>query len=281
MNLVKIRTEILAAISSDDYLYETLVLKGGNALNLIYKIGNRSSLDIDYSMEDDFSNVSEIGDKLKKTLERRFVTNELVVFDFTFKAKPEKAKDPLWGGYRAEFKLIKKSLWEELNGDLDLIRSRSISIDGGGKRSFKIEISRREYCAEKAQSEIDDLPIYVYTLPMIVAEKFRAICQQMNEYELQRTPSPRPRDFYDIFSVIDVENIDLASSEFHQLLKVVFETKKVDVKLLEKIPTTKSFHEVDWPSVVSTLGDDIKDFDFYFSFVLELLPKLEPLWIKN
>ncbi len=32
-----------------------LVLKGGNALDLVYDISNRGSIDIDFSMESDFT----------------------------------------------------------------------------------------------------------------------------------------------------------------------------------------------------------------------------------
>lgn len=283
MDLVDIRKNILAAISSDDDLYDILVLKGGNALNLIYGIGNRSSLDIDYSIEGDFDDIDLIGDKLKSALEKRLLIKDLIVFDFSFMPKPPNPSDPIWGGYRAEFKLVSKSIWEESDGNIDLLRRQSLSIDGdgSGKRAFKIEISRKEYCAGKTKVEIDDFPIYVYTLPMIVAEKLRAICQQMDDYPLQKTPSPRPRDFYDIHAVITVEKIDVTSADFLQLVKDVFETKKVDLRLLENVSTTKDFHEVDWPSVESTMGGEIEDFGYYFSFTLEQISKLQSLWVEN
>ena len=56
----KIKRIALIALASDDELVETLVLKGGNAIDLAYKPKNdtisRTSYDLDYSIEDgDFS----------------------------------------------------------------------------------------------------------------------------------------------------------------------------------------------------------------------------------
>ncbi|MDY6787161.1 MAG: nucleotidyl transferase AbiEii/AbiGii toxin family protein, partial [candidate division WOR-3 bacterium] len=51
-----IRRKIIVALFSDDYLMDKLVLKGGSAIDLVYKIDQRSSIDLDFSMEDDFKN---------------------------------------------------------------------------------------------------------------------------------------------------------------------------------------------------------------------------------
>ena len=55
--------------------------------------------------------------------------------------------------------------------------------------------------------ELDDYTIYVYSPTMIAIEKLRAICQQMPEYALQRRPSARARDFYDIYRERYVKSI--------------------------------------------------------------------------
>jgi hypothetical protein len=53
--LEKIKKLTLSALLADDLLMGVLVLKGGNALGLAYDITNRGSLDIDFSMEKDFT----------------------------------------------------------------------------------------------------------------------------------------------------------------------------------------------------------------------------------
>lgn len=47
----QIKKLALIALFSDDDLMNTLVLKGGNALDLIYRVDNRASLDLDFSIE--------------------------------------------------------------------------------------------------------------------------------------------------------------------------------------------------------------------------------------
>ncbi|MHC4757027.1 MAG: nucleotidyl transferase AbiEii/AbiGii toxin family protein [Planctomycetota bacterium] len=44
----------IIALFSDDDLMEHLVLKGGNALDLIYEVAQRSSLDLDLSTDREF-----------------------------------------------------------------------------------------------------------------------------------------------------------------------------------------------------------------------------------
>ena len=64
-DLDEIRRITITAIFSDDLLSEILVLKGGNALALIYGVSTRTSLDLDFSMNSDFPDVADLGDHLK------------------------------------------------------------------------------------------------------------------------------------------------------------------------------------------------------------------------
>jgi len=50
LDFAQIRRAAIAALFSDDVLTEYLVLKGGNALDLIYGITSRTSMDLDFSM---------------------------------------------------------------------------------------------------------------------------------------------------------------------------------------------------------------------------------------
>src|ERR1035438_5406206 len=51
MDFAEVRRLTIAALFSDDKLFEQIVLKGGNALNLVYDLSPRTSLDLDFSME--------------------------------------------------------------------------------------------------------------------------------------------------------------------------------------------------------------------------------------
>ena len=51
MEFEPLRREVIIAIASDDFLWERLVLKGGNALDIVLGIGGRTSVDVDFSIE--------------------------------------------------------------------------------------------------------------------------------------------------------------------------------------------------------------------------------------
>jgi len=46
----EIRRLTITALFSDDELYEQIVLKGGNAISLVYGYSSRVSLDLDFSI---------------------------------------------------------------------------------------------------------------------------------------------------------------------------------------------------------------------------------------
>lgn len=53
--LEKVKKLTIAALLADEIFVGILVLKGGNALNIAYEISRRGSIDIDFSIERDFS----------------------------------------------------------------------------------------------------------------------------------------------------------------------------------------------------------------------------------
>jgi predicted nucleotidyltransferase component of viral defense system len=50
----RIKELVVIAMFSDDELMDRLVLKGGNALDIIHQVSVRASIDVDFSMSDDF-----------------------------------------------------------------------------------------------------------------------------------------------------------------------------------------------------------------------------------
>lgn len=104
------KVTILGLFSIDDLL-EKFVLKGGNALSLVYDISTRASLDIDLSIPDEFENLNEVSGKIESALQRSFDELSLKLFDFSMEEVPREVSNHLagfWGGYKIEFKLIEK-----------------------------------------------------------------------------------------------------------------------------------------------------------------------------
>jgi predicted nucleotidyltransferase component of viral defense system len=278
----EIRRIAITAIFSDEFLFERVVLKGGNALSLALGLSKRTSLDLDFSIENDFEDLEDIRNRVQKALENRFIAAGFVVFDFKFEVKPSvvpEGQSPRWGGYMASFKVMERQKYESLDGDLAGRRRDSLVVGPGQQRMFTIDLSKYEYVAGKLQLELDDYTIFVYSPSMIAIEKLRAICQQMPEYPLQRRPSARARDFYDIRLIASITAMRFDSPENLELVRRIFAAKEVPLSLLGRIKDQREFHRPDWDSVKASSNDDnLAEFDTYFDFVVELGDSMKALW---
>lgn len=160
----KLKRLTIVALFSDDQLLNTLVLKGGNALSLVYDIRARASFDLDFSMEGAFD-PDELGDIQKRItyrLEQAFLASEYAVFDVKLEAQPSHIVDDkmdFWGGYSLEFKVIPSARYAELYPDVEQMRREAIPPRPGGKARFEIDISKREYCTGKQAVEMDDFTV--------------------------------------------------------------------------------------------------------------------------
>ncbi|MEQ1802575.1 MAG: nucleotidyl transferase AbiEii/AbiGii toxin family protein [Gammaproteobacteria bacterium] len=283
LSLEDVRRRILIAMFSDDELMESMVLKGGNALALVHEVGNRASVDMDFSIPTSFANIEDTTARVFRALRIEFESVGYVIFDESFQPKPSQPHDrhpEWWGGYVVEFKIIEAALHAELRDDESALRRRSAVVGPMQRRIFKIDISKHEFCANKVRREIGDYTIYVYSLEMIAIEKLRAICQQMPDYTINSRRSPRARDFYDIHQIVRSNSIALASPENLELCRCIFDAKRVPLALLGEIHRYRDFHEPDWPAVEISISGQHETYDFYFNQVVELASSLEALWVK-
>ncbi len=273
----------IVALFSEDELVHSLVLKGGNALSLAHDVSSRASFDLDFSMEGEFeqSDLEGIRSRIESRLTQTFEPAGYVAFDVTLKPKPENISPDLetfWGGYDLQFKLISRTRYDELAGQLDGIRREAIPSRPGGKARFEIDISRHEYCAGKQTVQIDQFTVYVYTPTMVACEKIRAICQQTPTYArfVKKHQAPRTRDFFDIHEVVDRFNIDLLTAENQKLVRNMFQAKRVPLELLLRIDELREFHRQGWDALKDTVAPAVRlrDFDFYFDYVLNLCREL-------
>ena len=274
----EIKKLTVIAMFADDDLMEMIVLKGGNAMNIIYGMADRASIDLDFSMSADFKKdeLNIIESKITKTLQSTFSAAGYTVFDIRFVERPQVVRAPkdFWGGYRVNFKLIEKALHEENKDNLALMRKKARTVGIHGKKTLQIDISKFEYCEEKEKTKVGGYTVYVYTPKMIVFEKVRAICQQMPEYraiiETMR-PAPRARDFFDIYMLLNKFPFDIYEESNVNLLRAIFEIKKVPFGLLSKIDGYREYHRADFSSLQATVRPSLKleEFDYYFDYVVE------------
>lgn len=283
MDFEQVRKITITALFSDDELLDRLVLKGGGALSLVYRISTRSSLDLDLSIEGDLTDVPDAEGRIFRALHDRFDSAGFVVFDQKLRQKPAVPgldQPATWGGYEVVFKLIARPKFEELGGRLEDIRRQALVIGPGQQRVFTVDLSRHEYCETKRAVELDHYSIYVYTPEMIAIEKLRAICQQMPEYPHRKhSGAPRARDFYDIHLLIMRAAVDCSNNI--ELVRHIFAAKEVPLRLLPLIASSREFHRSDWPAVVIAVGERLEEFDFYFDSVLKHVDGLKSLWIED
>ncbi|MHA1666578.1 MAG: nucleotidyl transferase AbiEii/AbiGii toxin family protein [Candidatus Thorarchaeota archaeon] len=274
-----IRKYILKALYRDEFLYARIVLKGGNALALIYQVGNRSSLDLDFSIDKDFEDIEFVSDRIYRALISTFEPEGVHVFDYSFDAKPKVTTEDWWGGYRAEFKLIPKDLADSLNFDIDHLRRRSLLVDTGSqKRKFSIEISKFEYIKDAQVVSYEGTEILVYTPVLLAVEKLRALLQQHKDYPKisAKAKRSRARDLYDIWAICDYFAIKLEA--FLETVESVFSAKNVSMELLNKLDQTKELHFASWSDVEISVEDSLEDFDYYFEFVNKSAKRLYTRW---
>lgn len=274
----------IAAMFSDDELMDQLVLKGGNAMEIIHHTNSRASVDLDFSIASDFD-INKVGKQVEIALKRTFEMEKYLAFDVKMSPRPGKMPDELsqfWGGYLIEFKLMSLERADRLHREQEAMRREAIRLGEGTK--FTIDISRHEYTEGKQPHDLFGYQIYVYSPVMIVCEKLRAICQQMPEYggiiKRNSAGNQRARDFIDIEVLVRQFDIDMASVNVGQTVSQMFEMKRVPLEFIPQIENTKDFHSLGFEGVKATMrpGIEIRPFDYYFQFVVEQCRKLEPLW---
>lgn len=282
----RIKKLAIVSMFSDDDLLDQLVLKGGNAMDLVHRIGARASVDVDFSMKEDFKQ-EDAQKRVEQALQRTFeIEAGYLAFDIKMENRPGKMSPELadfWGGYQVEFKLIPLARANEVGRDPEVMRREAIQL--GQSSRFLIDISRYEYTEDKQEAELEGYKIYVYSPEMIVCEKLRAICQQMPDYmQIIKTNKARQRarDFVDIEAIVRTFKVDLGTDRAREMVKGMFAIKRVPLSYLPRIPELKDFHGAGYDEVRGTIkaGVELKPWDYYFDFVVEQVQKLKPLWDK-
>lgn len=283
----RIKRLTIIAMVSDDYLMEQLVLKGGNAIDIVYQLSGRASIDLDYSLPTKFHSdeLNNITTTIKNTLTETFKTEGLKVFDLKFSEKPEGIGEidemEFWGGYQIEFKVIPNSAFSQYSGNLKKLRNNATVIGPNFRKIFHIDIGKFEYCEGKVAKEVDGYTLYVYSTEMLVLEKLRAICQQFPEYREKivksHDPTSRARDFFDIYTITQKFPIDMNNERTKIMLESIFRAKKVPINYIYKISDQREFHRTGFASLKDTVksGVDLKEFDFYFDYLQDMVNSIK------
>ena len=100
------------------------------------------------------------------------------------------------------------------------------------QRVFTIDLSKCEYVRGKQKVELDNYSVFVYSAEMIAIEKLRAVsASRCPNITLNRNPSPRARDFFDIHLIVSKTDVNLTSAENLELARQIFAAKEVPTAL--------------------------------------------------
>lgn len=283
--LDRIKRLTIIAMFSDDDLMERLVLKGGNLLDVVYQVSTRASVDVDFSIEGEFDDLETLRRRIENALRQTFAEAGYVAFDIDIREVPSPLSDDMrdfWGGYTIEFKIIERERYAQLKGDIAALRRLAASVGKRGSTKFNVQISKHEYCRPKQPEQLEGYTVYVYSPEMTVGEKLRAICQQMPQYvaAVKSHPSARARDFLDIYTIAEHFAIDFRDGEFQRIVREMFAVKRVPLNLIGEIEGFRDYHRQDFAAVEATVkpGIQLKDYEFYFNYVVAKCCNLETLW---
>ena len=150
---------------------------------------------------------------------------------------------------------------------MESLRRNATQLCSDGSTNFKIDISKYEYYAAKQSFTVDGQIIFGYSPEMAIAERLRAICQQMPEYQaiVHKSRFTAPRDFVDIHSLREAYLINFENAAFHELVVKIFESKRVPLSLIGRIAERSTDHRGDFASVQATVrnNSELNDFEFY------------------
>lgn len=279
MDYKQIRKLAIQSIYLNDDLSDILVLKGGNALSIL-ELTRRESYDLDFSLYECSFTADELKTIFEDAITSYFEELDYKVINFKFKEKPKKEIAPMtfkWGGYAIEFKFLPIDKYNTISktvqeATIKKAHAQEYANMTGTNDPVLIELSRNEYCKGYSEKAFEDITLKIYSPWMIIFEKLRAICQQMEDYTQRVKKASRARDFFDIYTVNKAYVLERTADEdmedLKELFKNIFEIKEVDINLLEKLDDYKSFHEQSFQKVIDSVLEDerkhLQSFDFYF-----------------
>lgn len=283
----KIRNTILKAIYSDNDLKEDLVLKGGNALKF-YDITDRASQDLDFSIKESIRYQKENeGERLRALILDAFRQVGFLVVGFEFIEKPQKRKKdlpPFWGGYKISFAIVDIEKYQDKIDLQDPDNMKELSKYGedleNNRKKIEIDLSYDEYVADKKSYDLEGTTIYLYSPLMLVYEKIRASCQQLEDYKLVGNKT-RARDLYDIYKILtnpkqaNLREAVLDQDNFY-ILENIFKAKDVPLELMLKLDSKESDLAEDYKTKVipQISADEIEEFDYIFFYNKNLFENL-------
>ena len=208
---------VLAGIYAVPELRQTLVFKGGTALKKCYFGDYRFSEDLDFSGRDGVPTGDAMEGLMRRACEAvQQMLGEYAAVELHCGRYGERNPHP--GGQEA-FRIRARLPWHR---GLDTPVKVEITID----EPVLWPVAQREVMHEYGEPLKVEVP--TYSLEEVVAEKLRAILQQLDQLESRGWVRTRARDFYDLWSVLGTYQERLDLTDFGDRLREKCQLRHVD-----------------------------------------------------
>lgn len=255
---------ILTSVSSSASLATQISFKGGNALRFVHD-NQRSTLDLDFSAEIEFP---DSGDQIKfwlddafKRADRRYLAK--VRCQSIHRKPPNPARTLPTYNIRVCYQFPGDRFYPDLDERLAAKKSFSNVVD--------VEISLNDVPCETNEKLLtpDAKPIRVCTLEDIIAEKLRALLQQ-----IPRNRS-RPQDVFDIASMVrkHSETLNLAKISSFLIRKSGARNIKATKNAFDEVVKSKA--QAPYETEIRHFTSEFIPFDEAWEDVTQLVAKLD------
>ena len=223
---------ILKGVSQHEQLSKNIVFKGGTVLKKVYFADYRFSEDLDFTLLDNDVSNEQIFDWFNETIE--YVKEEANI----------------------HLAIIDDN--EHEDGGINFYISYVGPLGGfGNNKKVKVDISRSEKLEFESviksaiieYSDEDEYNLLCYSLEELLIEKLRCVMQRM-----------QPRDYYDIWYLLEVHgmDIDFYTTEFrNKCVSKSLEPNDFHKKLEQKLPQYKAR----WQKSMNDQIKQLPDFD--------------------
>lgn len=243
---------LLAGISRDPKLHDTLVFKGGTALKKCYFGDYRFSEDLDFSSRGAYLHGDDLENAIKQVCERSTeLAEEYSPIEFTAKRYTEKRPHP---DEQEAFIIRARFPWHRQFLAKVMIE---ITVDEPILMPPVSKPILHEY-EEEMNNEL-----MTYTLEEIVAEKLRAILQQQEKLEQRGWSRSRARDYNDIWNIFKSFSDDLDINLIPELLINKCTVRDIEITGAEQFfeKTTLDFVESTWEEWLGHLVRELPAFE--------------------
>ena len=256
---------VLAGINAVPELRETLVFKGGTALKKCYFGNYRFSEDLDFSGRAGVPTGDTMEELMCQACE---ATQEMLAeyADVELACGRYAENNPHPGGQEA-FRILGRLPWHRR---LDTPVKVEVTVD----ELILWPVAQREVMHE--YGEALQVEVLTYSLEEVVAEKLRAILQQVDRIESRGWSRTRARDFYDLWSVLGTYREELDLTDFGDQLHEKCRLRHVDFADPEDFfdPRIVGNVQLEWER---SLGPLVPELPAFATVVNELRPQVSAL----